>query len=87
MSLDQDRPEGFRRVAAALAERGHAHAPVWLDVAARTSQEAPLTLIDRELFRFTEMWAAAGHPNGVFKLAQAELASLTGALVADVAEA
>ncbi len=161
MSVD-DKPEGFRRVAAALAERGHAHAPVWLDVAARTSQEAadvlgvavgqiaksvifrrrsdaravlvvaagdrrvdekkvaailgalgradaefvkaktgfsiggvaplahseaPLTLIDRELFRFTEIWAAAGHPNGVFKLAPAELASLTGAPVADVAQA
>ena len=28
----------------------------------------PVTLIDRELFRFGEIWAAAGHPNGVFKL-------------------
>jgi prolyl-tRNA editing enzyme YbaK/EbsC (Cys-tRNA(Pro) deacylase) len=35
-----DRPEGFRRVAEALAERGHPHAPLWLEVAARTSQEA-----------------------------------------------
>jgi prolyl-tRNA editing enzyme YbaK/EbsC (Cys-tRNA(Pro) deacylase) len=26
-----------------------------------------LTLIDRELFRFDEIWAAAGHPNGVFR--------------------
>ncbi len=34
------RPEGFRRVAQALAERGHPHAPRWLEVAARTSQEA-----------------------------------------------
>ncbi|HSQ71924.1 MAG TPA: YbaK/EbsC family protein, partial [Rubrivivax sp.] len=33
-------PEGFQRVTQALAERGHAHAPRWLDVAARTSQEA-----------------------------------------------
>ena len=33
----------------------------------------PLTLIDRELFRFAEIWAAAGHPNGVFKLTPAEL--------------
>ena len=157
-SLD-DKPEGFRRVAAALAECGHPHPPYWLDVAARTSQEAadalgialgqiaksvifrrksderavlvvtsgdrrvdekkvaaitgplgradadfvkartgftiggvaplahtepPLTLIDRELFRFTEIWAAAGHPNGVFKLAPAELEALTGAPVADV---
>ena len=156
-----DRPEGFRRVAAALAARGHPHAPLWLDVAARTSQEAadalgialgqiaksvifrrksderavlvvtsgdrrvdekkvtaiagalgradadfvkaktgfsiggvapiahseaPLTLIDRELFRFEEIWAAAGHPNGVFKLAPAELERLTAAPVHDVTQ-
>ncbi|HEX7384112.1 MAG TPA: YbaK/EbsC family protein, partial [Burkholderiaceae bacterium] len=36
----QDRPEGFRRVAALLAQRRHAHAPVFLEVAARTAQEA-----------------------------------------------
>jgi len=157
-----DRPEGFRRVSAALAERGHPHAPLWLDVAARTSQEAAdalgvsvgqiaksvifrrksderavlvvtsgdrrvdekkvaaitgplgradadfvkartgfsiggvapiahsqaaLTLIDRELFRFSEIWAAAGHPNGVFRLAPAELEHLTGAPVHDVTQA
>ncbi len=35
-----ERPEGFRRVAQALAERGHAHAPRWLEVPVRTSQEA-----------------------------------------------
>lgn len=159
MDASTDRPEGFRRVAAALAERGHPHAPVWLEVAARTSQEAadalgvvvgqiaksvifrrvaddaavlvvasgdrrvdeakvavitgplaradaafvkaktgfaiggvaPLahatpavTLIDRELFRFDRIWAAAGHPNGVFPLAPADLERLTGAPVADV---
>lgn len=156
------RPEGFRRVAQALAERGHPHAPVWLEVAARTSQEAadalgvgvgqiaksvifrrrsdevavlvvtsgdrrvdekkvtaavgpvgradadfvkartgftiggvsPLahanpcvTLIDRELFRFGEIWAAAGHPNGVFRLSPQQLEVLTGAPVADVTRA
>jgi prolyl-tRNA editing enzyme YbaK/EbsC (Cys-tRNA(Pro) deacylase) len=156
-----DRPEGLRRVAAALAERGHPHAPLWLAVAARTSQEAadalgvgigqiaksvvfrrksderavlvvtsgdrrvdekkvaalagalgradadfvkartgfsiggvaplahtepPFTLIDRELFRFAEVWAAAGHPNAVFRLAPAELERLTGAAVADVVQ-
>ena len=47
--------------------------------------EPPLILIDRELFRFDEIWAAAGHPNGVFKLAPADLVRLTGgAPVADV---
>ncbi len=157
-----ERPEGFQRVARALAERGHPHAPLWLEVAARTSQEAadalgvqvgqiaksvifrrkadelavlvvtsgdkrvdekkvaaivgalgradadfvkartgftiggvsplahaspPVTLIDRELFRFDEIWAAAGHPNGVFRLSPAQLEALTGAPVADVVQA
>lgn len=161
-SMMEDRPEGFRRVAQALAERGHPHTPVWLEVAARTSQEAadalgvsvgqiaksvifrrkadeaavlvvtsgdkrvdekkvaaqvgpigradadfvkartgftiggvsPLahatpsvTLIDRELYRFAEIWAAAGHPNGVFRLSPAQLEALTGAPVADVVQA
>ena len=140
--MDQ-RPEGFQTVTRALSAAGHPHAPVFLDAAVRTSQEAadalgiavgqiaksvifrrksderrcwsspratsastrrrsprwsarwaapmptssrrktgfsiggvapvahatpPVTLIDRELFRFEEIWAAAGHPNGVFKL-------------------
>lgn len=157
-----DRPEGFQRVARALAARGHAHAPRWLEVSARTSQEAAdalgvslgqiaksvifrrksdgaavlvvtsgdrrvdekrvaahtgalaradadfvkartgfsiggvaplahaepvLTLLDRELFRFTEIWAAAGHPNGVFRASPDELLRLTGAPVADVVQA
>lgn len=153
--------EGFQRVSALLASLGHPHAPRWLDVAARTSQEAadalgiavgqiaksvifrrksddaavlvvasgdrrvdekkvaawagpigradaefvklrtgfsiggvspvghrerPLTLIDRELFRFDVIWAAAGHPNGVFRLSPQELERLTGAPVADVVQ-
>ena len=36
---DLDRPEGFRRVAQVLAERGHPHAPLWLEVSARTCAE------------------------------------------------
>ena len=158
---DTTRPEGFQRVSAALAERGHPHAPLWLEVPARTSQEAAdalgvtvgqiaksvifrrkldevavlvvtsgdkrvdekrvaahtgtlgradadfvksrtgfsiggvsplahatpcITLIDRELFRFSEIWAAAGHPNGVFKLSPDQLVQLTGAPVADVVQ-
>jgi prolyl-tRNA editing enzyme YbaK/EbsC (Cys-tRNA(Pro) deacylase) len=159
--MNEPRPEGFQRVSAALATRGHPHAPLWLEVPARTSQEAadalgvtvgqiaksvifrrksddvavlvvtsgdqrvdekrvaahtgtlgradadfvkartgfsiggvsPLahatpcvTLIDRELFRFSEIWAAAGHPNGVFKLSPDQLVALTGAPVADVVQ-
>jgi prolyl-tRNA editing enzyme YbaK/EbsC (Cys-tRNA(Pro) deacylase) len=48
--------------------------------------QAPVTLIDRELFRFDEIWAAAGHPHGVFKLRPQDLERLTGAPVADVAQ-
>ena len=155
-------PEGVQRVARALQDKGHAHAPVMLDDAARTAQQAadalgidvgqiaksiifrrksddaavlviasgdrrvdekkvdalvgktgradaefvksrtgftiggvapighaqpPVTLIDRELFRFAEIWAAAGHPHGVFKLRPQDLEQLTGAPVADVVQA
>jgi prolyl-tRNA editing enzyme YbaK/EbsC (Cys-tRNA(Pro) deacylase) len=158
---EASRPEGFQRVARALVERGHPHAPRWLEASARTSQEAadalgvavgqiaksvifrrrgdgaavlviasgdrrvdeqrvaaitgelaradagfvkqrtgfsiggvapighaqpPVTLIDRDLFRFDEIWAAAGHPNGVFRLAPADLERLTGAPVVDVVQ-
>ena len=48
--------------------------------------QQPVTLIDRELFRFDEIWAAAGHPNGVFRLSPHELAQLTGAPVHDVVQ-
>jgi prolyl-tRNA editing enzyme YbaK/EbsC (Cys-tRNA(Pro) deacylase) len=47
--------------------------------------QPPVTLIDRELFRFDVIWAAAGHPHGVFQLAPHDLERLTGAPVADVA--
>jgi prolyl-tRNA editing enzyme YbaK/EbsC (Cys-tRNA(Pro) deacylase) len=50
--------------------------------------QPPVTLIDRELFRFEVVWAAAGHPNGVFPARPAELVRLTGdAPVADVVQA
>ena len=44
----------------------------------------PVTLIDRELYRFDTIWAAAGHPHGVFQLRPADLQRLTGAPVVDV---
>ena len=152
-------PESVQRVAVHLHAAGHPHAPVMLDDAARTAQQAadalgisvgqiaksiifrrkaddvavlvitsgdrrvdenkvaalvgrigradadfvraktgfaiggvspvghatpPVTLIDRELFRFGEIWAAAGHPHGVFQLSPHDLVVLTGAPVADV---
>ncbi|MET0517266.1 MAG: YbaK/EbsC family protein, partial [Burkholderiaceae bacterium] len=47
----------------------------------------PLLFVDRELFRFEVIWAAAGHPNGVFQMTPAELERLTGAPVVDVMQA
>jgi prolyl-tRNA editing enzyme YbaK/EbsC (Cys-tRNA(Pro) deacylase) len=159
--MNELRAEGFQRVRDKLAELGHPHAPILLEISARTAQDAadalgiavgqiaksvvfrrksderavlvvtsgdkrvdekkvaalvgpvgradaefvkastgfsiggvspvahatpPVTLIDRELFRFDEVWAAAGHPNGVFKLTPSQLESLTGAPVADVVQ-
>ena len=48
---------------------------------------APVTLLDRELFRFGIIGAAAGHPNTVFQASPHQLLALTGAPVADVTEA
>ncbi|MCK6426776.1 MAG: YbaK/EbsC family protein [Burkholderiaceae bacterium] len=49
--------------------------------------EPPRILIDADLFRFDVIWAAAGHPRGVFRLAPAELPRLTGgAPVCDVVQ-
>jgi prolyl-tRNA editing enzyme YbaK/EbsC (Cys-tRNA(Pro) deacylase)/predicted Fe-S protein YdhL (DUF1289 family) len=44
-----------------------------------------VTLIDQSLFRFEEIWAAAGHPHAVFQLSPLVLQRLTGAPVADMA--
>ena len=44
----------------------------------------PVTLIDSELFRFEEIWAAAGHPHAVFCLTPRDLQRLCGAPIADV---
>ena len=45
---------------------------------------APVTLIDRDLFRFDQIWAAAGHPHAVFGLQPQDLVRWTAAPVADV---
>ena len=44
----------------------------------------PVIVVDRELFRFRQIWAAAGHPHAVFPLSPEELVALTGAPVEDV---
>jgi len=45
---------------------------------------APVMLIDQSLFRFAEIWAAAGHPHAVFKLCPQDLKQWSGAPVVDV---
>ena len=47
----------------------------------------PVTLIDQDLLRFDVVWAAAGHPHGVFALHPSDLQRLTGAPVVDVVQA
>lgn len=42
------------------------------------------TLIDEDLFAWGEIWAAAGHPNTVFRLSPADLARMTGGRVTGV---
>ncbi len=46
--------------------------------------EPPVVLLDEELGRFDVIWAAAGHPNAVFKLTLADLVAWTQAPVVDV---
>lgn len=49
--------------------------------------ESPLrTLVDQDLFRFTEIWGAAGTPYAVFPTTPDELQRITGGTVADVRE-
>lgn len=52
---------------------------------APVGHEEPLTtLIDEDLFAWEELWAAAGHPNTVFRLSPADLARMTGGRVIGV---
>jgi prolyl-tRNA editing enzyme YbaK/EbsC (Cys-tRNA(Pro) deacylase) len=44
-----------------------------------------VTLIDEHLLTFPEIWAAAGHPNTVFRLTPADLVTMTQGRVAAVA--
>jgi Cys-tRNA(Pro) deacylase len=46
----------------------------------------PVTVLDQDLLGFNEVWAAAGTPNTVFRLAPRDLQTLTGAHFHDVAQ-
>lgn len=43
------------------------------------------TYLDRDLLQYDEVWAAAGTPNAVFRIAPAALQRITGAVLADLA--
>jgi prolyl-tRNA editing enzyme YbaK/EbsC (Cys-tRNA(Pro) deacylase) len=45
---------------------------------------ALVTLIDEDLMKWQEIWAAGGHPNTVFSLAPHELARITGGRIVRV---
>jgi prolyl-tRNA editing enzyme YbaK/EbsC (Cys-tRNA(Pro) deacylase) len=45
------------------------------------------TLVDEDLLRYDEVWAAAGTPRSVFPLTPGELVERTGGTVADVSPA
>ncbi|MFO0990427.1 MAG: YbaK/EbsC family protein [Hyphomicrobiales bacterium] len=49
-------------------------------------RNAPVVLLDSDLQTFSDIWAAAGTPNAVFKLTPAQLQSLTGGAFADIAK-
>ena len=88
-----DRRVDEKKVAALVGKLGRADADF---VKARTGfsiggvppvahATPPVVLIDRELLRFDEIWAAAGHPNAVFRLRPQDLEALIPqAPVADV---
>lgn len=42
------------------------------------------TFIDEDLLQYEEIWAAAGHPNAVFRLAPADLIKMTGGQVVSI---
>jgi len=47
--------------------------------------DPPETLLDEDLLRWEEIWAAAGTPNSIFKLTPAQLVAMTQGRVARIA--
>ena len=46
----------------------------------------PITLMDETLCNYASIWPAAGHPNTMFSISPQDLARVTGAQLADVAQ-
>ena len=74
---------GFRRASAEFV-REHTGQPI--GGVAPIGHPAPIrTVVDRDLARFPELWAAGGIPHAVFPLGYADLVRLTGGVELDVA--
>jgi prolyl-tRNA editing enzyme YbaK/EbsC (Cys-tRNA(Pro) deacylase) len=72
-------------VARADAEFVRARTGFAIGGVAPVAHAEPLTiLIDEDLLQWPEIWAAAGHPNTVFRLTPADLVRMTGGRVASV---
>jgi prolyl-tRNA editing enzyme YbaK/EbsC (Cys-tRNA(Pro) deacylase) len=48
--------------------------------------DEPHTLIDEDLMKWPEIWAAAGTPNSILRLTPGDLVAMTGGHVAQIAE-
>lgn len=46
--------------------------------------EAPITLLDEEMLRYQEIWAAAGTPNAIFRITPHDLVRVTEGTIVDV---
>jgi prolyl-tRNA editing enzyme YbaK/EbsC (Cys-tRNA(Pro) deacylase) len=46
----------------------------------------PIVLMDQDLMQYAKVWPAAGHPNTMFHISPADLARITSAHVADIAQ-
>ena len=78
---------GVPKLARATPDFVRVHTGQVIGGVAPVGHPAPIrTVIDGTLAGFDEIWAAAGHPHGVFKLRPQDLEKLTGAPVADVVQ-
>lgn len=81
-----------KKVAASVGEVGRADADFVREatgyaiggVSPVGHSDATVLLVDRDLFRFDTIWAAAGHPHAVFPLTPAQLVEWLGVEAQDV---
>jgi prolyl-tRNA editing enzyme YbaK/EbsC (Cys-tRNA(Pro) deacylase) len=76
---------GVPRVERAAPEFVRAHTGQPIGGVAPVGHPAPIgTLVDVELARYEQVWAAAGHPHAVFPTSYEELLRITGGTAAEV---